>query len=219
MVLTERPQDYAAALGFPWLEPVHEATVAGLLERLAEQPVSGFVLELDKVLHAGPAERETLFQLSEAFPLLRVRRLERGDGVSFLDDLERFALQVRAVAPRLARHVPRVPVLLHALLLRQGHGQREGAREGDADGLPATILDISTCGGALCCDAELEPGEELGVRILGLSSQEPVTALVCWSGRRGRDALRRCIGVRFLHMSPGLARELGERFLGDHPTF
>lgn len=216
LVLTERPPDYESALGFPWLEPLYESTVPGLLGRLAEQPASGFVLELDMVLHATGQEREHLFQLSEAFPLLRVRRLEQG-GLSYLDDLERFAIQARDISPRLARHVPRVPVVLRAMLLRQGGGAPSVAADEAGGGLPATFLDLSVCGGALCCDADLNPGEELGVRILDLSDAAPITALVCWSGQRGRDARRRCVGVRFLDMSPGQARELGERYLGP-PT-
>jgi hypothetical protein len=212
LVLTERPPDYESVLGFPWLEPLYESTVAGLLERLAAQPVSGFVLELDKVLHAPGPEREQLFQLSEAFPLLRVRRSEQGGGFAYLDNLERFAIQVRALSPRLARHVPRVPVLLRAVLQRRGPGPADAA-----GGLPATFLDLSVCGGALCCDAELGPGEELGVRILDLADAVPLTALVCWSGWRGRDAKRRCVGVRFLNMSPSQAKELGERYLGSTP--
>lgn len=222
LVLTERPPDYESVLGFPWLEPLYESTVAGLLERLADQPVSGFVLELDKVLHATGPEREHLFQLSEAFPLLRVRRSEQSGGLAYLDDLERFAIQVRALSPRLARHVPRVPVLLRAVLRRQGHGpldrEADGTANGWADGLPATFLDLSVCGGALCCDAELDPGEELGVRILELADAAPVTALVCWSGRRGRDAMRRCVGVRFLDMTPSQTRELNDRYLGSKPA-
>jgi len=209
LVLTERAPDYEAALGFPWIEPLYESTVAGLLERLANQPVSGFVLELDKVLHATGMEREHLFQLSEAFPLLRVRRSEQGGTLAYLDDLERFAIQVRSQSPRLARHVPRVPVLLSAMVYRHERGTSEYV----ADGLPATFLDISACGGALCCNTELDPGEELGVRILEFSDATPFTALVCGSGRRGRDAMRRCVGVRFLAMSPGQTRERGERYL------
>lgn len=214
LVLTDRPPDYSAVLGFPWLEPLFESSVAGLLERLAGQSVSGFVLELDKVLHASGLEREHLFQLSEAFPLLRVRREEQG-GLAFLDDVERFAVQVRELSPRLARHVPRVPVLLGAVLRRRDPGAPEAAAKStSAGGLPATFLDISACGGALCCETELGPGEELGVRILDLADAAPITALVCWSGRRGRNATRRCVGVRFLDMSPAQVRELGERYLG-----
>jgi len=222
LVLTDGSPDYDADLGFPWLEPIYEATVAGLLERLADQPVSGFVLELDKVLHASGAERESLFQLSEAFPLLRVRRSGQGGALAYLDDLERFAIQVRALSPRLARHVPRVPVLLRAVLRRSGQeassgGVPDGTAGEVSGGLPATFLDLSVCGGALGCDAELAPGEELGVRFLELSDAAPITALVCWSGRRGRGGKRRCAGVRFLDMSPSQARELGERYLGE-PT-
>jgi len=221
LVLTERWPDYESVLGFPWLEPLYESSVAGLLERLADQPVSGFVLELDKVLHATGMEREHLFQLSEAFPLLRVRRSEQG-GLACLDDLERFALLVRGLSPRLARHVPRVPVLLGAVLRRHERGPQDrapdAATEEDAVGLPATFLDISACGGALCCEAELGPGEEIDVRILELSDAAPLTSLVCWSGWRGRNATRRCVGVRFLGMSPNQAKELGERYLGSRPA-
>jgi len=215
LVLTDGSPDYDADLGFPWLAPIYEATVAGLLERLTDQPVSGFVLELDKVLHAPGAERESLFQLSEAFPLLRVRRSEQGGVLTYLDDLERFAIQVRALSPRLARHVPRVPVLLRGVLRRSGKGaSSDGAPGGMSGGLPATFLDLSACGGALGCDAELDPGEELGVHILELSDAAPVTALVCWSGLHGKGGKRRA-GVRFLNMSPGQAQELGERYLGE----
>jgi len=212
LVLTERPPDYESVLGFPWLEPLYESTVAGLLERLAAQPVSGFVLELDKVLHAPGPEREQLFQLSEPFRFC-------GCGARSRAAVLRIWI-TWSVSPFRCAPFPRVwrgmcPVcrcFCEQCCKRRGPGPADAA-----GGLPATFLDLSVCGGALCCDAELGPGEELGVRILDLADAVPLTALVCWSGWRGRDAKRRCVGVRFLNMSPSQAKELGERYLGSTP--
>lgn len=206
LVLAARPQDYADDLAAPGLAPLYVPDVAELLERLAGQPVCGFVLEMDKVLHAPALERGHLFELAEAFPLLRARGARQGGPPVYLDDPLDFVAEVRGFAPRPARHVPRVPVLLHAVLARRsGLGQ---------EALPATILDLSACGGALNCETEFAPGEELSLRILELSDPEPLPALIRWSGLRGRAKCRRCAGVRFLGMRPGQAEELGQRFLG-----
>lgn len=260
LVLADNPPDFAARLGCPWLELACEATVAGFLDRLGRQPVSGFVLDVDTVLRAAALERGLLFELAGAFPLLRVRSAGQG-GLSFLDDPEHFVLQVRGQAPRPARHVPRVPVLLRAELCRASPGQagglpglqtelpeeraalelspqRGGSKSSgrqlgqpvthpigqqvtqpvgqataQSAGQPALFLDLSACGGALGCEVLLTRGEELHLRILELEDTAPVTALVCWSGQRGRSSGRRCAGVRFLNMRPGQARELAERRL------
>lgn len=238
LALTETPADFAARLGCPWLEFACESTVGGFLERLGQQPVSGFVLEVGTVLRAAGPERGLLFELAGAFPLLRVRSAGQG-GLSFLDDAERFLRQVRGQVPRPARHVPRVPVLLRAELRRPqrvlagAHAvtsaatvasarsssrvpPRAGARREPPflpPAQPALFLDLSACGGALGCDAELCPGEELDLRILELADTSPIAAQVCWSGRRGSRSGRRCSGVRFLNMRPGQARELDERRL------
>lgn len=260
LVLADSPPNFADRLGCPWLELACESTVGGFLERLGRQPVSGFVLDVDTVLRAAALERGLLFELAGAFPLLRVRSAGQG-GLSLLDDPERFVLQVRGQAPRPARHVPRVPVLLRAELCRASPGQagrlpelqpelpeESGALElslkprgnqftcqhlgqatgqhiaqqftrtadqasAQSAGQPALFLDLSACGGALGCEALLTPGEELHLRILELEDTAPVSALVCWSGQRGKRSGRRCAGVRFLNMRPGQARELAERRL------
>ena len=238
LVLADTPPNLADHLGCPWLELVWESTVGGFLERLAQQPVSGFVLEVDTVLRTAGPERGLLFELAGVFPLLRVRSAGR-DGLRILDDAEWFLRQVRGQVPRPARHVPRVPVLLRAELRRTQHvlagahaaasaapfasarssscvPPQAGARREPPvlpPGQPALFLDLSACGGALGCDAELIPGEELDLRILELADTAPIAALVCWSGRRGSRSGRRCSGVRFLNMRPGQARELDERRL------
>jgi hypothetical protein len=206
MVLAGRPQDYVEDLALPGLAPVYAADVAELLERLAGQAVSGFVLEVDTVLHAPATERGHLFELAEAFPLLRARGARQGGAPAYMDDPLGFVSEVRGFDPRPARHVPRVPVLLNAMLMRRNGNGREV--------LPATLLDLSACGGALNCEADFVPGEELGLRILELSDPEPIPALICWSGLRGRATCRRCVGVRFLSIRPEQAAELGQRFLG-----
>ncbi len=206
LVLAGRPQDYADDLTVPGLAPLFVPDVAELLGRLAGQAVSGFVLEVDKVLHAPALERGHLFELAEAFPLLRARGARQDGSPVYLDNPLDFVAQVRGFDPRPARHVPRVPVLLHALLTRRNGNGHEV--------LPATILDLSACGGALNCEAEFAPGEELSVSIQELNDSEPLPALICWSGLRGRATCRRCVGVRFLGMRPGQAEEIGQRFLG-----
>lgn len=205
-VLAARLEDYAPGLALPGLAPVHVSSVAGLLQLLARQAVSGFVLELDTVLRATAMERGYLFQLAEAFPLLRVRGARPGGSVAFLDDPADFAARVRGFEPRPARHAPRLPVLLHALVARPGAVGREA--------FPATILDLSASGGALCCAGSFEPGEELALSIQDLRDPAPMQALACWSGLRGRGRPRRHLGVRFLDMRPGQASELEQRLLG-----
>lgn len=228
LALVENPEDFATRLGCPWLELDCETTVAGFLDRLGRQPVSGFVLEVDAVLRAAALERGLLFELAGAFPLLRVRSSGKGD-LKILDDPESFVQQVRGQSPRPARHVPRVPVLLRAELRRTRGLSASAANVAGSsafsaprgaplhgagvEGQPALFLDLSPCGGALGCDVLLTPGEELDLRILELKDSAPVAALVCWSGQRGSRSGRRCAGVRFLNMLPGQASELVEHRL------
>lgn len=215
LVLSGRSPQYASLLDYSWVEPIYEPSVESFLARLARQPVSGFVLDLDQVLHAPRPERDHLFQLAGTFPLLRVRCGGQVCGLSCLDDRERFAGLVRVQPPRLARHAPRVPVLLRAVLRRKSRAERPD--------VSATILDLSVCGGALNCTQGLDCGEELDVRILDLADSSAMPALVCWAGRRGGRVGRvgqagrpgrLCAGLRFLSMRPEQARELGARYLG-----
>lgn len=208
LVLAERPLDYADDLKDPGLVPIFVSSVEGLQDALSERLVSGFVLEVDTVLRANALDRGHLFQLAEAFPLLRALRSNQDVAPRYLDDLNAFAEEVRGFSPRPARHVPRVPVLLRALLQRRKGGLGEAV-------VPATLLDISACGGSLNCEQEFDPGEELTLRIMELSDPSPLEVVICWCGRRDRrGSLGCCAGVRFLNVHPGQARELGMRYLG-----
>ncbi len=199
MVLSRRPGDIGAALAAPGLEPVHAADVDELLAALQDRLVSGFALDVDMVLRAPATQRELLYHLAQAFPLLRLRR--KGQSVVCLDDAADFRAAALGFTPREARHEPRSPVLLHGLL---------GGPEAAGEPLPADILDVSRQGGLLSATRPLEG--DLPLRILDLSDQRPVTARVCWRRPPGRGA-RHGAGVRFLDIRPGQAGELMERFL------
>jgi len=205
LVLAEHPEEYADAVRPLGLAPIGATSVAELLGYLATQTVSGFVLEVEKVLHAPAQERGHLFHLAEAFPLLRVRRNADSAPV-YLDDMQTFAAQARSFEPRRARNIMRSPVVLQALM----------ARADDPDFLspkPVTILDVSPFGGATNCDTELALGEEVRLRIQELSDPAPIRACVCWCKQRSRARLRFSSGLRFFDISPTQISELALRFL------
>lgn len=198
LVLTRHPEDFADDFLAAGLEPHFAADMQQLQEILKAKAVSGFVLEVDQVFQAKGLEREHLFHLSEAFPLLRVRRSAQGP-TAFIDDPESFLEQVRRFFPRRARLKPRAPVVLEALLAAADDpGFTAPSR--------AVILDISPSGGLLMGQGPLEPGGLVQLRIARLSDQAPITAGVCWQGEHGKG--HSCVGVRFVEISPRQAEEL-----------
>lgn len=205
LVLAKHPADYEADCRAAGLEPLCAASMRELLEVLKERAVSGFVFEVDEVLHAGRPLREHVFHLAEAFPLLRALRHGADGQIAFLDDPETFVTQVQRFFPRRARLAPRSPVLLEALLApADGPAQAE-----PAEPERAVILDVSSTGGLIMGGGVLEPGHLVHLRIPTLSDSAPITAGVCWSG--GGKGCRRRAGVRFMEIRPGQARELAEQ--------
>lgn len=205
LVLAKRPDQYAEAVRPLGLAPIGATSVAELLGYLAHQTVSGFVLEVEKVLRAPAQERAHLFHLAEAFPLLRVRRNADSAPV-YLDDMQTFAAQARSFEPRRARNIMRSAVVLQALM----------ARADDPDFLApksVTILDVSPFGGATNSDTELELGEEVLLRITELSDSTAIRACVCWCKQRSRARLRFSSGLRFFDISPAQIGELALRFM------
>ena len=112
LVLTKHPEDYRQTLQASGLTPVFAADMRELGQRLQDQAVSGFVLELDEVWQTRGLQREHLFQLSAAFPLLRVHRAHANDALEFMDKPQDFVSQVLRFFPRRARLAPRAPVVL-----------------------------------------------------------------------------------------------------------
>lgn len=209
MVLSPRPDDVGPVVVAPGLETVHAPGVDELLAALPGRLVSGFALDVDMVLRAPAAQRELLYHLALAFPLLRLRR--KGRSVAFLDDPAGFCAAALGFAPRAARRQPRAAVFLHGLLAAPpGVNGGDGGQGGEAAPLPADILDVSCRGGLLSASRPLEG--DLSLRILDLSDQRPLTARVCWRRPPGRGP-RHGAGVRFVDIRPGQAEELAERFL------
>ncbi|OIO04328.1 MAG: hypothetical protein AUJ49_02925, partial [Desulfovibrionaceae bacterium CG1_02_65_16] len=169
LVLTRHPEDYAEDMLAAGLTPLFAAGMPELMGLLRKHAVSGFVLEVDQVLHTRGLEREHLYLLAEAFPLLRVRRPRSARAMALLDDPERFADKVRRFFPRRARLMPRVPVLFDAVLTGPDD-------PGFAEALPATVLDVSATGGLLMGKGPLPAGNMWRVRIPGLFDQTPITA-------------------------------------------
>ena len=205
LVLTERPEDYSALMRRLGLAPQFFLSASALLTHLADNRTSGFVLEVDKVLRASSAEREHLFQLAEVFPFLRVHRDKSDQSIACLDDPGGFTDRVLAFSPRALRHALRVPVSLRGLV----------APAGEATSRPVlvNILDLSFNGGFLNSDTDFGPGEDLSLRILGLTDPEPVQARIRWRRDLGGASGRHCAGVRFMDIRPSQAEELKLRYL------
>ncbi|MBA4358571.1 MAG: hypothetical protein C0405_12695, partial [Desulfovibrio sp.] len=140
LVLTDSPWDYEALMRRLGLTPLYVPTVASLLVHLLGHPVSGFALEVGKVMRSPDPGRNQIFQLAKVFPVLRVLRRGPAHEVVYLDDPEGFSARVQVFTPREVRHCGRVPVVLSGLL----------AAADDlafADPAPANILDVSDGGG------------------------------------------------------------------------
>jgi len=208
LVLTRHPEDYKETLLASGLTPVFAAGMAEVGERLKEQAVSGFVLELGEVWNARGLQREHLFQLAEAFPLLRVRRLrQQGDSLEFMDRPQDFVSRALRFFPRRARLAPRAPVVLDALLAKADDPEFDAPTQG-------TILDVSANGGLVLGAESFSKGDLLNLRIGGLADCAPITAGVCWRGEHGRAGKsRHCAGLRFMDMAPGQAEEIEARIL------
>ena len=58
LILTDTPDDYGADMERLGLTPLFAPTVSGLLDHLLDNPISGFVLEVQKVMRAQGAERD-----------------------------------------------------------------------------------------------------------------------------------------------------------------
>ncbi|GAB6126069.1 PilZ domain-containing protein [Humidesulfovibrio idahonensis] len=207
LVLTKHPEDYRQTLQASGLTPVFAADMRELGQRLQDQAVSGFVLEFDAVWQTRGLQREHLFQLAEAFPLLRVHRAHANDALEFMDKPQDFVSQVLRFFPRRARLAPRAPVVLQALLANANDPGFNAASQ-------ATILDVSTNGGLVLGAESFSKGDLLNLRIGGLSDPAPITAGVCWRGKHGQQGRsRHCAGLRFMGLTPGQAEEIETRLL------
>jgi hypothetical protein len=206
LVLTQHPEDYGEKFREMGLDPLFANNFEDLLKRLNNRPVSGFVLELAEVLRSPSLERGHFFHLSEAFPLLRVRRREGDNSLTYLDDPGDFMTQVRRFWPRLARLAPRVPVMLEALVAAGDDPEFTAPMRG-------AIFDVSTSGGLVNSELAFEENGLLRLRIAKLSDPTPITADICWHMTRGRNRLRHCVGVRFREIRPGQVQELEARAL------
>ncbi|MDR3641174.1 MAG: PilZ domain-containing protein [Humidesulfovibrio sp.] len=204
LVLTQHPEDYAGNLRESGIEPIFAPNFGDFLDCLKDRTVCGFVLEVDEVLHSPALERVHLFQLSEVFPLLRVRRRKLDNALTYLDEPAEFVTRVSRFLPRPARIAPRAPVMLEALLADADDPLFSAPK-------PGTILDVSASGGLVNCEKAFGGDGVLRLRIAKLSDPAPITADVCWCMKHGRDHLRHCAGVRFREITPAQARELEER--------
>ncbi|OGR36974.1 MAG: hypothetical protein A2051_05980 [Desulfovibrionales bacterium GWA2_65_9] len=206
-VLTDRPWDYDADMRQLGLTPSYAPSAHLLLEELLEHPASGFVLEVDKVMHSPGPERDQLFQLACVFPLLRVLRKGQDRAVAYLDDPDGFSSRVRAFPAREVRHCGRVPVLLHGLLT-------SSEDESFASPVRANILDLSGVGGFVSCPGDFDFGQQVQLRIEGMEDSTPVLASIRWRKGEARKRLLHGFGLHFENIRPGQLRELAARFIG-----
>lgn len=204
LILTDTPDDYGADMERLGLTPLFAPTVSGLLDHLLDNPISGFVLEVQKVMRAQGAERDHLFKVSGAFPLLRVRR--KAKGISYIDDLDHFLNRTRLFSPRKVRSQVRVPVRLNILLAAQDDAAFERA-------VRANLLDLSRSGGFAYTLEEFQHSQSLLVRILELADPAPIHAHVRWRRQWGLADTLPGIGLLFSDIRPGQLDELMTRYI------
>lgn len=197
-VLAERPETFAPRLSAAGLTPLAATNVRELAEVLRGRAVSGFILNLDRVLALRGLERENVWQLAEAFPLLRVRRGHGGP--ILLDDAEHFLAQALAFKPRPARLSPRTPLLRPAEIASRDDAAFTHSR-------PFMLLDLSATGARVSGHEPLPEGEVLRLRMSAAARSLPgfrpmssLAAEVRWRVRRADG--RNCAGVRFLGCLP-----------------
>lgn len=206
LVLTERPDDYSRDLGRLGLKPHFAKKVSGMLDRLQDTPACGFVLEVDRVMHAKRVERDHLFKVIGSFPLLRTMRKGEDHLLSYLDDPACFAKNVKMFSPRRVRSHARVPVRLNVLI----------ALEDDlafARALKTNLLDISTSGGFVYSQEDFADQEMVRLRILELSDPAPIQAHIRWRKPWGNPNTLPGLGLLFVDIRPGQLDELVTRYI------
>lgn len=206
LVLTERPDDYSRDLGRLGLKPHFASQVSDLLDRLQDTPACGFVLEVDRVMHAKRVERDHLLKVAGSFPLLRTMRRGEDSVLSYLDDPACFATNVKVFSPRRVRCHARVPVRLNGLI----------AHEDDlafARALKTNLLDLSVTGGFAYSQDEFVGQELVRLRILELSDPAPIQAHVRWRKPWGSPHTLPGLGLLFVDIRSGQLDELVARYL------
>lgn len=192
-VLAARPEDFVKLLTAAGFAPLPAPNAARLAAILRDRAVSGFVLELDRVLALRGLEREHLRQLAGGFPLLRVRA--GNGGPVFLDDQDDFIARALDFTPRRARLYPREPMVRPAEI-----ASRDDAAFADARGV--MLLDLSATGARVSGAGPLPAGDVLRLRLSprGGSGRGAFAAEVRWRERRGDG--RHGAGLRFLGRMP-----------------
>jgi hypothetical protein len=206
LVLTERPDDYSRDLGRLGLKPHFASKVSSLLDKLQDTPACGFVLEVDRVMHANRAERDHLLKVVGSFPLLRSIRKGEDCVLSYLDDPTCFATNVKVFSPRRVRCHARVPVRLNVLI----------APEDDLafdSGLKTNLLDISTSGGFAYSHEDFVGQELVRLRILELSDPAPIQAHIRWRKPWGSADTLPGLGLLFVDIRSGQLDELVTRYI------
>ncbi len=206
LVLTERPDDYSRDLGRLGLTLEFAPRVSSLLDKLQDTPISGFVFEVDRIMHAKRAERDHLLKLAGSFPLLRTMRKGEDCALSYLDDPASFARNVKAFSPRCVRCHTRVPVRLNVLI----------AAEEDpsfANATRANLLDISASGAFAYSLEDFAAQESVRLRILELTDPAPIYAHVRWRKPWGKAHTLPGLGLLFVDIRPGQLEELMTRYV------
>ena len=193
-VLADSPEDFAPGLLAAGLTPLLTTDVGELAGALSGRAVSGFILDVDRVQALRGVRRENVWQLAEAFPLLRVRRAHGGR--LLLGDPERFLTQAKAFEPRPARLSPRTPMLRRAEIATRDDAAFSHPR-------PFMMLDLSATGARLSGAGPLPEGGVVRLRLAAtarpLPGGRPMSSLA--AEVRWRACLadgRNCAGVRFL---------------------
>lgn len=206
LVLTDKPEAYAKDMRRFGLKALYAPTVEGLLNHLLDNPTSGFILEVSKVMRTPSVERDRLFRIAGSFPVLRSRRTKATGKVSYLDDPECFLSNTLSFRPRKLRCHSRVPVRLNALL----------AGEDDhllAKPIKASLLDISESGAFAYSLEPFEGQHFLLLRILELSDPAPIFANVRWRKKWGEPHSLPGLGLLFVGIKPGQVEELNSRYI------
>ncbi len=206
LVLTERPDEYSRDLGRLGLKPHFVSKVSCLLDRLQDTPACGFVLEVDRVMHAKRVERDHLLKVVGSFPLLRTMRKGEDNSLSYLDDPGCFATNVKVFSPRRVRCHARVPVRLNALIAPEDDLDFVGAAR-------ANLLDISASGGFAYSLRDFSGEECVRLRILELSDPAPIQAHVRWRRPWGDPHTLPGLGLLFVDIRSGQLDELVSRYI------
>lgn len=213
LVLADKPKAYNEALIGAGINARCFSDIHELLTCLPAMACSGLILDIPTVMRSPRDARDRLFKLSESIPIMRAR-IGKPDGrVQFLDDIDVFAHNCKAVCPSRVRSAKRYPTRLSALLSLENDPAMTRP-------IPSNILNISEKGCYVYTLDDFSDAEFVYLKILEFEDSTPIFGLIRWRKSWGEKYMLPGLGVAFLDIRDEQVAEIGSErhFIGDPLT-